>query len=73
MGEKLWNSWTVSEWHEQLKEGCGNVKDDRRSGCPRFYRTDENVEKVQNLVHSYRYLSIRAMAVQPNLDKQFCA
>jgi hypothetical protein len=44
------------------------VEDDG-SGCPRSHRTDENVEKVQNLVHSDRHLDIRAMTVQPNLEK----
>jgi hypothetical protein len=34
----------------------------------------ENVEKVRNLVHSDRRLSIRTMAVQLNLDKEkLCA
>jgi hypothetical protein len=46
------------------------VEDDVRSGHPRSCRTEENVEKVQNLVHSDRHLSIRAMAVQQNLDKE---
>jgi len=44
--------------------------EDERSGHPRFHRTDENVEKVQNVVHSDKCLSIRAMTVQLNLDKE---
>jgi hypothetical protein len=44
--------------------------EDERSGHPRFHRTDENVEKVQNVVHSDKGLSIRAMTVQLNLDKE---
>jgi hypothetical protein len=47
-----------------------NVEDDERCGCPISQRTNENVEKVQNLVHSDRCLSIRAMDVQLNLDKE---
>jgi hypothetical protein len=46
--------------------------DDERSGRPRSYRTDEDVEKVRNLVHSYRRLSIRAVTMQLNLDKVSC-
>jgi hypothetical protein len=34
------------------------VVDDDRSDCPRSHRTNENVEKVQNLVHSDRHSSI---------------
>jgi hypothetical protein len=41
------------------------VKDDERSG-----RSNENVGTVRNLVHSDGHLSIRAMTVQLNLDKQ---
>jgi hypothetical protein len=51
-GETMTKS-SVSEWHGQFKEGCENVEDDERSGHPRSYRTDENVEEVQNLVHSH--------------------
>jgi hypothetical protein len=45
------------------------VKDGERSGHARSHGTDENVEKVWNLVHSDRRLSIKAMAVQLNLNK----
>jgi arginyl-tRNA--protein-N-Asp/Glu arginylyltransferase len=33
-------------------------------------RSDENVEKVWNLVHSDKCLSVRALTVQLNLDKE---
>jgi len=46
------------------------VEDDERSGRPRSYRTDENVEKVHNFVHLDRRLRIRATAVELNLEKQ---
>jgi hypothetical protein len=46
------------------------VEYDDRSGPPRSHTTDENVEKVRNLVHSDRRFSIGAMAVQLNLDKE---
>jgi hypothetical protein len=58
------------QWHKWFKEDHENKENDERSGHPRSHRTDKNVEKVQNLVHSYRHLSIRAMAVQLNLDKE---
>jgi hypothetical protein len=43
------------------------MEDDERSGLPKSHRTDENVEKVRDLVHSD---SIRAMAVQLKIDKE---
>jgi hypothetical protein len=57
-------------WHKRFKEGRKNVADER-SCRSRSHRTDENVEKVPNLVHSDRRLIIRHMAaVKLNLDKQ---
>jgi hypothetical protein len=40
--------------------------EDERSGHPSSQRNDNNVEKVQNMVHSDRCSSIRAMAIQVN-------
>jgi hypothetical protein len=42
--------------HKWFKEGRENVE-------------DENAEKVQDVVHSNRRLSIRAWALQLNVDK----
>jgi hypothetical protein len=64
-GREATKKSSVSEWHKRFKQGR-----DERSGLPRSHRTDENAEKVQNLVHSDRRLSIRAVAVQLNLDKE---
>jgi hypothetical protein len=62
-GEAMKTS-SVSEWHKWFKEGHENVESDERSGCPRSHRTNENVEKVWNLVHPDICLNIRAMYVQ---------
>jgi hypothetical protein len=45
------------------------VEDDERRH-PSSPGTSENVEKLWNLVHSDRSLSIRTMAVQLNLKKE---
>jgi hypothetical protein len=58
----------VSEWHKQFKEGHENMEDDERHGHPRSHGT--NVEKVWTVVHSDSHLSITAIAVQLNLDKE---
>jgi len=68
-GEALKKS-SVSEWHKRFKEGRENVEDDERSGHPRSHRTDENVERMQNPVHSDGRSSVTAMAVQRNLPKE---
>jgi hypothetical protein len=41
----------------------------KRSGHPRLHKTDENVEKVRNLVHSDGRLNIGAMAVRLYSEK----
>jgi hypothetical protein len=48
MGENIRK--TVSEWHKRFKDFREDVEDER-SCRPRFHRTDENIEKVRNLVH----------------------
>jgi hypothetical protein len=47
--------------------------EDERNGHPRSHRTDENVEKVRNLVHLDRHLSITKFR-QRNIEKDlnFC-
>jgi len=50
-------------------ERVTNMEDNERNGNPVPYRTSDNVEQVQNLVHSDRHLSIRALAGQLSLDK----
>jgi hypothetical protein len=62
-GGEAMKKWSVSEWRKQFKEGRENVEDDDRSSRPRYHNTDENIEKVRNVVHSDRCLNIRAMAV----------
>jgi hypothetical protein len=61
---------SVSESHKQLKKGRENVEDDENSGRPKSQRTDENIENMRNLMHSDRRLTIRALVVQLNLDKE---
>jgi hypothetical protein len=68
-GEAMKNS-SVFEWHKWFREGHENMDNDERSCLPRSPRTDEDAEKVQNLVHSDKHLSIRNVAMLLNLDKQ---
>jgi hypothetical protein len=54
-GEAMKKS-SVFECHKRFKNGRKHVEDDERCGRPRSHRTDENVKKVRNLVHSDRRL-----------------
>jgi hypothetical protein len=46
------------------------VEGNEKRGRQRSHKTDENVEKMRNLVVLDRRLSIRSMAVQLNLDRE---
>jgi hypothetical protein len=55
---------SVLESHKLFKEGRENMSDDERSDRPSSHRTDDNVEKVRNLVHSDRSLCLSITAVE---------
>jgi hypothetical protein len=61
---------SVSEWHKRFKESWEDVKDDERTGHLKTHWTDENVEKVQKLVHSDTRLSVRMMAEELKLGRE---
>ncbi|UYV78445.1 hypothetical protein LAZ67_16001405 [Cordylochernes scorpioides] len=41
---------TVFEWHSRFKAGRISIEDDPRQGRPKFQRTDENVQKIPDLI-----------------------
>ncbi|UYV62065.1 hypothetical protein LAZ67_1007712 [Cordylochernes scorpioides] len=40
----------VFEWHSRFKAGRISIEDDPRQGRPKFQRTDENVQKITDLI-----------------------
>jgi len=40
----------MSEWHKRFSEGRESLKDDDRPGCPRTAVTDDNTEKVRDVI-----------------------
>lgn len=69
-GDEVMSRARVFDWHKRFKEGREDVRDDARSGRPVTHRTDENIQKVKNLVCSNRQLTVRMMAEELNLDKE---
>jgi hypothetical protein len=61
---------SIFGWHKWFKECCENIEENERNDYPIFCRTDENVKKLRNLVHSGRRVSVSTMAVQLNLGKE---
>jgi len=50
-------------------EGRESVKDDDHPGCPRTAVTDDNIEKVRDVIRKDRRLGVRAVAEEVNLDR----
>ncbi|UYV64611.1 hypothetical protein LAZ67_3001306, partial [Cordylochernes scorpioides] len=50
------------KWHKAFKEGREEVADEPRSGRPTTARTDENVDRVLEVLHTDRRLSIQQIA-----------
>jgi hypothetical protein len=47
----------VPEWHKRFMEGWEEVEDER-PGCPSTSKTEENVEKISEIVWKDRRLSM---------------
>ncbi|EFN86740.1 Putative uncharacterized protein FLJ37770, partial [Harpegnathos saltator] len=60
----------VFEWCKRFQDGREDVEDDSRPGRPSTSKTDENIEKVGNLIRSDRRLTIRAIAETVEIDKE---
>ncbi|XP_004683275.2 PREDICTED: putative uncharacterized protein FLJ37770 [Condylura cristata] len=69
-GSDVMSRARVFDWYKRFKEGREDVRDDARSGRPVTHRTDENIQKVKDLVCSNRQLTVRMMAEELNLDKE---
>lgn len=59
----------VFDWHKRFKEGREDVREDAGSGRPVTHGTDENTQKVKEVVCSNKQLALRMMAEELNLDK----
>ena len=59
----------VFEWHKLFSEGRESAKDDRPSR-PRTVVTDDNTEKVRDVIRKDRRLDVRAVAEEVNLDRE---
>jgi len=58
----------VYNWFERFRNGCELVKDKERSGCPSTSKTQENVERVSEMIRSNRRLTIREISEDLNIS-----
>ena len=52
----------VYDWYKRFQDGRGDVEDDERPERPSTSTTDENVEKVKEMVMNDRQITIREVA-----------
>ena len=60
----------VFEWHKWFSEGRESVKDDDRPGRPCTAVTDDNIEKVRDVIRKEGRLGVRAIAEEVSLDRE---
>jgi len=60
------------EWWKRFKEGRTSVDDDPRSGRPSTSKTDGNVAKVREVIHTNRRLTVREVAEEVSISKTVC-
>ena len=61
-GESAMSKTRVYEWYKRFQDGREDVEDDERPARPSTSRTDENVEKVKEMVMNDRRITIREVA-----------
>ena len=69
-GEDRMSRACMFEWHKQFSEGRETLRDDDRPGCPCTAVTDNNTEKVRDVIRKDRRLGVRAVADKVNLDRE---
>jgi hypothetical protein len=60
----------VYEWHKRFREGREDVHDDESTVRPLTSTTDDNAEKIREIVRQDRRMSIRLIAEQLKIDKE---
>ena len=60
--ESAMSKTRVYEWYKHFQDGREDVENDERPGRPSTSTTDENVEKVKEMVMNHRRITIRDVA-----------
>ena len=60
----------VYKWVKRFSEGRESVTDEERSGRPATSRAEENIAKICQIVRENRWLTVRGIAEQVNIDRE---
>ena len=61
-GESVMSKTRIYEWYKRFQDGREDVEDDERPGRPSTSTTDENMEKLKEMVMNDRRITIREVA-----------
>ena len=61
-GDNLMSRSRVFEWHKRFSEGREEVEDDQHPGHPSTSKTEENIQKINEIFRKDRRLSVRIIA-----------
>ncbi|XP_018048354.1 PREDICTED: putative uncharacterized protein FLJ37770 [Atta colombica] len=70
-GSNTLKKTAVYEWHKRFKSGRESVEYDECSGKPSTSKTDENINKVREMLINNRKLIIRELAEDLNIAYGF--
>ena len=68
-GNQALSRSNVFRWYGRFCDGREDIEYDPRSGWPTECRNDNNVKKISQLLLQNRYLSLRMLADEVNIDK----
>jgi transposase-like protein len=60
----------VYKWVTRFSECRGSATDEERSGWPATSRTEENIEKVRQILRENRRLTVRSIVGQAHIDRE---
>lgn len=67
-GDSVLSRAQVFRWFKAFSEGRESIEDEPRTGRPSSSRTDENVDRIRDLVRSDRRLTVRMIGEELNLS-----
>jgi len=67
-GDAAMTMKTVHKWFERFRNSCELLEDEERSGSPSTPKTQENVERVSEIIRSNRQLTIREISEDLNIS-----
>jgi predicted transposase YdaD len=69
-GDDAMKKTAVYKWVTRLSEGRESVTDEERSGRPAMSGTEKNIAKVRQIVREHRWMTVRSIAEQANIDTE---